>query len=100
MTATPFDSAHLHKLFAAGEIGKLFSDSAEIRAMMIVLGTLAKVQGAAGVIPETAAKAIHRASLELQVDPRGLFVRLRQLLIHRAHSLPSCRSRGYPAPPP
>ncbi|WP_370244032.1 hypothetical protein [Salipiger sp.] len=72
MTATPFDSAHLHKLFAAGEIGKLFSDSAEIRAMMIVLGTLAKVQGAAGVIPETAAKAIHRASLELQVDPRGL----------------------------
>ncbi|WP_417743457.1 hypothetical protein [Salipiger sp.] len=72
MTATPFDSAHLHKLFAAGEIGKLFSDSAEIRAMMIVLGTLAKVQGAAGQIPETAAKAIHRASLELQVDPRGL----------------------------
>lgn len=72
MTATPFDSAHLHKLFAAGALGKLFSDSAEIRAMMIALGTLAKVQGRAGVIPETAAKAIHRASLELQVDPRGL----------------------------
>ncbi|MBY6003208.1 hypothetical protein KUV62_04765 [Salipiger bermudensis] len=72
MTATPFDSAHLHKLFAAGALGKLFSDSAEIRAMMIVLGTLAKVQGDAGVIPETAARAIHRASLELQIDPRGL----------------------------
>lgn len=72
MTATPFDSAHLHRLFPAGDIGKLFSDSAEIRAMMIVEGALAKVQGTAGIIPETAARAIHRASLELQVDPGGL----------------------------
>ena len=72
MTATPFDSAHLHRLFPAGEIGKLFSDSAEIRAMMLVEGALAKVQGAAGVIPETAGQAIHRASLELQIDPAGL----------------------------
>ncbi|MCR8547923.1 adenylosuccinate lyase family protein [Salipiger sp. P9] len=72
MTATPFDSAHLHRLFPAGDLGKLFSDSAEIRAMMIVLGALAKVQGAAGLIPETSAQAIHRASLELQIDPGGL----------------------------
>lgn len=72
MTATPFDSAYLHKLFATGEAAKLFTDSAEVRAMMIVLGALAKVQGASGLIPETAGKAIHRASLELQIDPGGL----------------------------
>ncbi|EPX85807.1 lyase family protein [Salipiger mucosus] len=72
MTATPFDSAHLHRLFATGEIGKLFTDSAEIRAMMIVEGALARAQGEAGLIPETAARAIHRASLELQIDAGGL----------------------------
>ncbi|NDW01591.1 hypothetical protein [Salipiger sp. PrR002] len=72
MSATPFDSTHLHRLFPAGELAKLFSDSAEIRALMIVAGTLAKVQGEAGLIPETAAKAIHRAALELQIDPGGL----------------------------
>ena len=72
MSATPFDSAHLHRLFPAGDLAKLFSDSAEIRAIMIVAGTLAKVQGEAGLIPETAAKAIHRASLELQIDPGAL----------------------------
>lgn len=72
MSATPFDSAHLHRLFPAGDVAKLFSDSAEVRAIMIVAGTLAKVQGEAGLIPETAAKAIHRASLELQIDPGAL----------------------------
>ncbi|MCA0997866.1 hypothetical protein [Alloyangia pacifica] len=72
MSATPFDSTHLHRLFPAGDLAKLFSDSAEIRALMIVAGTLAKVQGEAGLIPETAAKAIHRAALELQIDPGGL----------------------------
>ncbi|WHZ35973.1 lyase family protein [Sagittula sp. MA-2] len=72
MPATPFDSAHLSGLFPTGETSRLFSDSAEVRAMMLVEGALAQVQGAAGVIPETAAAAIHRASLECQVDPVGL----------------------------
>ncbi|MDU8913882.1 lyase family protein [Aestuariicoccus sp. MJ-SS9] len=72
MTATPFDSAYLNKLFPTGDVGRLFSDSAEIRALMIVEGSLAKVQGARGVIPEISARAIHRASLELQIDPAGL----------------------------
>lgn len=72
MPATPFDSAHLSGLFPTGETARLFSDSAEVRAMMLVEGALAQVQGAAGVIPETAAAAIHRASLECQVDPVGL----------------------------
>ncbi|KMK68119.1 lyase family protein [Puniceibacterium sp. IMCC21224] len=72
MAGTPFDSALLAKLFPTGEVGRLFTDSAEVRAMMLVEGTLARVQGAAGVIPELSAAAIHRASLELQVDPAGL----------------------------
>ncbi|EBA07409.1 lyase family protein [Sagittula stellata] len=72
MPATPFDSAHLSGLFPTGETARLFSDSAEVRAMMLVEGALAQVQGAAGVIPETAAAAIHRAAMECQIDPVGL----------------------------
>ncbi|MEQ5871364.1 adenylosuccinate lyase family protein [Sagittula sp. NFXS13] len=72
MPATPFDSIHLSGLFPTGDTARLFSDSAEVRAMMLVEGTLAQVQGAHGVIPETAAAAIHRASLECQIDPVGL----------------------------
>jgi len=40
--------------------------------MMLVEGSLAKVQGTLGIIPEISAAAIHRASLELQIDPSGL----------------------------
>ncbi len=72
MPATPFDSAYLSTLFPTGETARLFSDSAEIRAMMLVEGALAQVQGAVGVIPEISAAAIHRASLECQVDPGAL----------------------------
>ncbi len=72
MPATPFDSAHLHQLFPTGDTARLFSDTAEIRAMMLVEGTLASVQAAHGVIPEVSAAAIHRASLEIQIDPGAL----------------------------
>lgn len=72
MTAAPSDSAIYRQLLGDPEIGRLFSDTAEIRAMMLVEGALAKVQGEAGMIPERAAAAIHRASLELQLDPAGL----------------------------
>ncbi|MGH1415303.1 MAG: class-II fumarase/aspartase family protein [Pelagimonas sp.] len=72
MPATPFDSLHLSALFSAGDTTRLFSDSAEIRAMMLVQGSLALAQGEAGVIPLDSAKALHRASLELQIDPVGL----------------------------
>lgn len=72
MTAAPSDSAIYRQLLGDPEIGRLFSDTAEIRAMMLVEGALAKAQGEAGLIPETAAAAIHRASLELQLDPAGL----------------------------
>lgn len=72
MPATPFDSVHMSALFNAGDTTRLFTDSAEIRAMMIVEGALAQAQGAQGVIPEISAAAIHRASLECQVDPVSL----------------------------
>ncbi|MEM9577994.1 MAG: lyase family protein [Pseudomonadota bacterium] len=72
MAASVFDSPLYAKLFPTGEAGRLFSDSAAIRAMLLVEGALAKVQGQAGVIPEVSAAAIHRASLEIQIDPGAL----------------------------
>ena len=49
MPATPFDSVHMSALFDPGDCARLFTDSAEIRAMMIVEGALAQAQGAQGV---------------------------------------------------
>jgi len=72
MAASLFDSPNYAKLFPVGDAGRLFTDTAEVRAMMLVEGTLAKLQGKAGTIPEISAQAIHRASLELQIDPAGL----------------------------
>jgi 3-carboxy-cis,cis-muconate cycloisomerase len=72
MPASPFDNAIYRDLFGDAEVGNLFSATAEVRAMMLVQGTLAKVQGTLGIIPEISGAAIHRASLELQIDPGGL----------------------------
>ncbi|MEP3845319.1 MAG: lyase family protein [Paracoccaceae bacterium] len=78
MAASIFGSSYLGGLFDTGEVGRLFSDSAEIRALLLTEGALAKVQGALGVIPEISAKAIHRASLEIQLDPADLREATRQ----------------------
>lgn len=72
MAGSVHDSAIYHRLFDAGEASKLFTDSAEVRAMLIVQGALAKAQGELGIIPELSAKAIHRASMEIPLDPAGL----------------------------
>ncbi len=72
MSLSPFDSALYRHLFGDDEIAALFSDSAEVRAMMLVLGALAKVQGAAGVIPEMSGQFLQRAAMEAQIDPSGL----------------------------
>ena len=72
MAASVFSSALYAQLFPTGEVGRLWSDSAELRAMLLVEGALAKVQGAQGVIPEISAAFIHRSSLEVQIDPAGL----------------------------
>jgi len=53
-------------------MGRLFTDSAEVRALLLVEGALAKAQGKLGVIPEISGAAIHRASLEIPLDPSGL----------------------------
>ena len=72
MAGSVFDSQILNELFPTGEIGELFTDAAEIRAMMRVEGNLAKIQGQKGIIPEMSAKAIHRAAMKLQLDPSKL----------------------------
>ncbi len=72
MAGSVHDQAHLAALFDAGEVTRLFSASAELRALLLVEGTLAKVQGSLGTIPEISAAAIHRASLEIQIDPGAL----------------------------
>ncbi len=72
MAASLFDSPHYARLFPTGEAGRLFSDTAEIRAMLLVEGTLAKVQGSLGIIPEDSAFFIHRSAMEVQIDPAGL----------------------------
>jgi len=72
MAASVFDSPLFARLFATGDAGRLFSDSAAVRAMLLVEGALAKVQGSLGVIPELSAAAIHRASMEIQIDPGAI----------------------------
>lgn len=72
MPASPADSPLYRALFGDDEAARLFSDSAEIRAMLLVEGTLARVQGAAGVIPADAAAFIDRAAHEVQIDPAAL----------------------------
>lgn len=72
MAASVFASPLYARLFPTGEVGRLWTDSAEVRAMLLTLGALAKAQGAQGIIPELSAAFIHRSSLEVQIDPAGL----------------------------
>lgn len=72
MAASVFDSLHLSKLFQTGDLAALFTDSAEMRALLLVEGALAKVQGELGVIPEISGAFLHRAAMEVQIDPAGL----------------------------
>lgn len=72
MTASVFDSPLYTHLFPTGDAGRLFSDTAAIRAMLLVEGALAKAQAAQGIIPELSAKAIQRATMEIQIDPGAI----------------------------
>jgi len=72
MAGSVFDSLLFASLFPTGDAGRLFTDSAAIRAMLLVEGALAKVQGAQGVVPADSAAAIYRASMEIQVEPGSL----------------------------
>ena len=72
MPASLAASAIFGPLFNDPETAALFTDSAEVRAMMLVEGALARVQGALGLIPADAAAYLHRAGFDLQIDPAGL----------------------------
>ena len=72
MPAAPADSQIYGSLFGDGDTARLFSDSAEIRAMLLVEGALARVQGALGMIPADAAAFIDRAAQEVVIDPAAL----------------------------
>lgn len=72
MPASPADSALYRGLFSDEETAALFTDSAEIRAMLLVEGVLARVQGELGIIPAEAAAFIDRASREVVIDPAAM----------------------------
>jgi 3-carboxy-cis,cis-muconate cycloisomerase len=72
MPASPADSAIYGGLFGDTDTARLFTDSAELRAMLLVEGALARVQGGLGLIPAEAAAFIDRAANEVQIDPAAL----------------------------
>ncbi len=74
MPAAAADSALYARLFGDDETARLFTDSAEVRALLIVEGALARVQGDLGLIPAEAAAFIARAASEVQIDPASLAV--------------------------
>lgn len=72
MPAAPADSAIYRGLFGDAEVAGLFTDAAEVRAMLLVEGALARVQGGLGLIPAEAGAFIDRAAREVQVDASAL----------------------------
>ncbi|UZD89650.1 hypothetical protein [Cognatishimia activa] len=72
MAASIFDSPMFVTSFPTGEAARLFSDSAAVRAVLLVEGSLAKVQGELEIVPEDSAFFIHRSGMEVQIDPAGL----------------------------
>ncbi len=72
MTASLYDSPTWRGVFHDTELSPLFTDTAELRAKLLVMGTLALTQAKACQIPDVSAQAIQRASMEVQVDPAAL----------------------------
>ena len=72
MPASPMTSAIYGGLFGDPETEHQFSDIAELRAMLLVEGTLARVQGSLGLIPADAAAFIDSAAKVAQIDPAAL----------------------------
>lgn len=72
MPTNPADSSIYRLLFGDAETAVHFSDTAEIRTMLLVEGALARVQGALGLIPPEAATVIDRLSREVKIDPAAL----------------------------
>lgn len=72
MAVSGFQSAVLGALMSDREIGSLFSDEAEIAAMIDVEAALARVEGALGVIPPAASSAIQNGLAGVEVEPATL----------------------------
>ncbi|MDD2867853.1 lyase family protein [Neomegalonema sp.] len=72
MPASPADGALYRGLFADAETAALFTESAEIRAMLLAEGALAQAQGELGLIPQESAAFIARSAREVALDPAAL----------------------------
>lgn len=72
MAITPFESAIYRELLRDGEIGQLFTDTAEVVAWQHVEGVLARAQGELGIIPKKSAAAIAKACGKTRIDPTSL----------------------------
>ncbi len=70
MSVSPFDGALWTGFWGDPEIGPLFTDAAEIEAMLAVEGALARVQGALGIIPTASADG-HRCRSPQHRHPAG-----------------------------
>lgn len=69
MATTPFDSALYGPLFTDREVAGLFSDAAELDAIVVVERALARAEGRLGVIPAAAADEIDRSLDGFSADP-------------------------------
>lgn len=72
MSFTPFDSPLYRELTSDAELAVLFSDTAEIRAMLLFEGALADAQGKLGIIPLESALFIARSAREVQLDSSAM----------------------------
>lgn len=72
MAISPFDSVLADGLFGDADLGALFSDEAEIAAMIRVEAALARVEAELGVIPAEAEAAIAAALAAIEITPQDL----------------------------
>ncbi len=72
MTVSPLDSELYGGLLSDGEVAALFSDAAQLSAMLRVEAALARVQGRLGVIPKEAAERISEVAESFAPEPASL----------------------------
>ena len=72
MAVSGFDSRWLGAHIGDANSAALFSDEAELSAMVRVEAALARVQGRLGLIPAEAAEAISRSLAMVSIDPAAL----------------------------
>jgi len=72
VTASPLDSPVLRGHLGDEAAARLFTDAAELRAMMLFEGALAEAQAELGIVPAEAGEAIARAAREALIDPSAL----------------------------